>query len=881
MGGARVAVWAHRDVVGLDRLESADDVLWHPILPLRDALTASYDTDAHLSALVIYEEPEEGGPADVAAETQPRLNSAVLRPLREQGSEALVTAAFVDVDNPGHAAWETPEAGEAALLALLDEHAEGGVLQHAAVYLTRAGWRAVYELDPPVPAAYYAAMMGRPYADHTGDPEGLLGWFADAVGPGVDKTCGSPLRCYRAPRVLREGQPTDPLVLDLEGLDAGPLDVSAWLEGAKARKEAPSPTLVDVSRPPHEPLTPSAWAAAGLEGILRKRYPSAAGRPGLGPAIRNQKPWFGPGERNEATFQATCLLLELIYANEEPPDAQDAADFVYRAMAPCVISACVQGISSTDVHVALDELWAMVQKRIGVETSRVAARLSLRDAQEQARVAVGTASGTVDPDPVAVPYSPQPTADEMGLAPLIAIGSGYMVLDARDPDSPRYFPYTRNPHLVLTLLLKGCGDRDPEEGEGPLGLHLRTSDGRLRPMQNLVIDYAVQVTDVVIAHGTERPFLDVERSRLQIPGACALPVKARYDEGIARWLEAIGGDDLEALLDWLATLTRLDRPTCALYLEGDPGTGKGLFAACCTSVFGAGFNKFETAVSRFNAGLSRSPIVFLDEKANMKAGEQTSAAFRSLVAETEHRVEPKGQEVMTIRGAMRMIIAANNADALPLVGGHTQADIEAVTSRIRWLGVRPQAAQILRDVGGRDVTEAWVGSEGTPGTFAAHVRWLEENRTVTPGPRFIVEGRTREYHEYLALSADRLRVLHAVAKGILAGPNQAHAAGIDVEPYQEGYAGSVAVNSGALRSKWFSLTGERLVPSQTEITASLSALGGVAAARRNNLRVYLVPERYVVLACERLGLPRWTVEETIESMARFKANQSDGRGGKR
>ena len=133
--GPYVAVWPSRDVVGLDHVTAADDVLWHPVRPLRDALTTSYDTDAHLCALLAFEVPEggsgegEGAPGDPpegaegfvlpATLLQPRLNSGVLRELKDHGVEVFVTAAFIDVDNPGHKPWATPETGEATLLAFM------------------------------------------------------------------------------------------------------------------------------------------------------------------------------------------------------------------------------------------------------------------------------------------------------------------------------------------------------------------------------------------------------------------------------------------------------------------------------------------------------------------------------------------------------------------------------------------------------------------------------------------------------------------------------------------------------------------------------------------------------------------------------------------
>ena len=56
---------------------------------------------------------------------------------------------------------------------------------------------------------------------------------------------------------------------------------------------------------------------------------------------------------------------------------------------------------------------------------------------------------------------------------------------------------------------------------------------------------------------------------------CAPPVKVepRKNDDVEYWLDMLGGEHKEKLKDWLATVRRTDRPTCALYLEGPPGTG--------------------------------------------------------------------------------------------------------------------------------------------------------------------------------------------------------------------------------------------------------------------------------------------------------------------
>lgn len=867
MGGPQVVVLPTIHTAGVDRLDGEAQV--HPVVDLTSALEASYDTDAMLHPAVVVHEGAVPSP-------HPRLNKPVLAHVKEAGGRVEVQAIFIDVDLQGHRAWASPAEAAEVLLNILDVHgADGGALERAGVYATRHGWRVVFAVEPPIPASRYRATLGHP-GDEKNKPSGLLGWLGSALrlDPAtqgeIDPSCNQWTRCFRAPRVMRDGCPTDGF-MDLVGLEGPPLQVSDWLQAAERAPIRHAPASTDLRRPKEAPEVGALeWAQLGIDGALRRRYPGTgqgANRvEGLAQGIQKRRPWWGVGQRNEAVYQGVALIAELIYTpavegQAEPPDPQDTAELIYRAVRPCVEYACETGVSGTAVGEALDEAWSAVERRVAVEEGRLAVA---RERAEKARVlrerlTGGPAGQAPDRATVEVEQHDDGDADDGPLAPIVVHGSGFYILDARDPEAPRYYPFTRNPALIPALLLRGCGDRGDDEG-GPLKLRLKTEKGSMRPMPALVVDYGVQVTDVVVAHGTTRPVLDAETFSLQVPGATAVEVTPRHHADVQGWLELLGGDDHEALLDWLATVTELDSPTCALYLQGPGGAGKGFFGACVASLFGRGFETFEKATAKHNDGLAKTPVVFLDEQ--MTASQDVrnpSAAFRSLVAETEHRLEPKGQPVMTLRGAMRVIIAANNADALPLIGAHTQADIEAVASRIRWFGIDPEAVDYLRDLGGRQYTARWLGGPGRPGSFAEHVAWLRANRQVTRGRRFLVDGRMREYHELLAMTDERARVLAAACSALLKGTNAAKKAGVYVRD------DGVAINASGLRSQWSLITGDKGAPGAALIPRALKALAGVHEAREGNKRVYVVPDKYLGLACDNYGLPRWQVQGVLEA----------------
>ena len=279
---------------------------------------------------------------------------------------------------------------------------------------------------------------------------------------------------------------------------------------------------------------------------------------------------------------------------------------------------------------------------------------------------------------------------------------------------------------------------------------------------------------------------------------------AKYHARINQWLHLIGGEATSKLLDWLATCTDLTRPTAALYLRGPRGCGKSLFGEALSRLWADAPVTFETALDRFNQdALTRCPVVYLGEglgwlSDGRKAG--ISAAFRRLIGETNHRIEAKYEGTGTLIGAPRLIIAANNDDALPLGAHHTRDDIEAITQRILYLQVKPEAARYLHDLGGWDVTRHWVDGR----EFAEHVVWLTQNRQVDTSGRFLVEGVETPYHRSLVLKAGiNTQVLGALCEAVAPVKGRSLTGGIFVHDQD-----TVMVNVTDLHRAWKPLTQE-------------------------------------------------------------------------
>ncbi len=148
-------------------------------LPLEEALTRVWATDAHLVTYVV-----EGD-----AERQPRLRK---ESWTRYGIPVSVGVLMVDVDNPGHREWEP---GESV-----------GAPEGAGIYLTRAGYRLVQPLTALVPPPVAERMLAT--------------WIAELRGMGVavDERCRDWTRHFRLPHVVRDRKPYRSPLVDLTGM---------------------------------------------------------------------------------------------------------------------------------------------------------------------------------------------------------------------------------------------------------------------------------------------------------------------------------------------------------------------------------------------------------------------------------------------------------------------------------------------------------------------------------------------------------------------------------------------------------------------------------------------------------------------------------------
>lgn len=239
MGTPRVVVFAHKFVAALGSLGEGIEPELSPVLPLLDALSATYLTDAHMTAGVLDGRDE-----------QPRLKKTGDAPL-PPGAHLSFSSVIVDGDAPDERKTDvgTWWGEQRALL-------EASPLWPCAWYQTRGGYRLVWELAEPMSSpAEYEELLRRVHATLA-----AAGLKTDVL---LDWT-----RLYRLPFVVREGA-NERWDCDFSGLS--PLPLASLL--ASVPFVSLGESLVSA-RTPNDSLDAEVWEAG--KGIRNKNLFSFA-----------------------------------------------------------------------------------------------------------------------------------------------------------------------------------------------------------------------------------------------------------------------------------------------------------------------------------------------------------------------------------------------------------------------------------------------------------------------------------------------------------------------------------------------------------------------------------------------------------------------------
>lgn len=540
-------------------------------------------------------------------------------------------------------------------------------------YRTRAGWRLIVILSRPVPVTQW---------------RGLRECVLSDLGPvpGLDNATADWTRLFRLPYVVRDGVPTSDGRIHLPPFpwtvpDNLPTDTTPSASSSHTPGNNP---------PPPVPEAPPSWVWDALSTL-----------PNVDD-LRAGAVLAHPGNRHEVTLATVGSVMRTLPL---PPEAR--AEGTYSVVYPAYRAMC-------DAYPDSDpgKLWDVccyvaAQVDAGTDAAQV-----VRDAVQVHKERAREARDAVPGGPTrAILY----TRD----------GRWAYVWD------PALGSY--RPPVSLSLLCKTV-----ETYASALGLSTRGKKGAPRLPHDILHDYGTEVSREVRSYTATAAHLSPD-GVLTLPGARVDPALVpTFSAEVDAYLSAaFSPTDLPHVLDWLASATRLDSPTCALYLEGDPGAGKSLFALALARVWGTTPIDYADATGRFNGALAHSPVILADEPPP-GLGDHSSTVVRRLLSGAPIRLEAKFQPTTHLHGCPRLIIAANNGEALHLRESLNAADIAALQERIGHVRIQPAAVEYFRSIGGRAHVHAhWI--EGA--AFARHVLWLRDNHTITqPGSRYLVAG---------------------------------------------------------------------------------------------------------------------------------------------
>ena len=683
-----------------------EDIVYARQIPLLEALTTSWPTDAHAPGYTM-----------LGDELCPRIDTDALRVPAVLANLRMVCG-YLDLDRPklpgqsSHPPWDKPEDAHAAV-ALLAQ-----VFPKLAIFATRGGVRMVYALHEPLPVPAFIAHAGAALRQMSDILSGL------GLALEVDGTTKQWSRVFRLPRVVRDGKPTEdqPYFLARIPDNFGPLPAAA--ENILAATILPVKPYEDFVPPSETAVRPTEepdegdwnWLIANMAERLM-----AKGWGGLLGTLRAGKPFYEPGARNATTFRAVSAFLAV--REEAHLQANISMEAVYGAFA-----ASTAASTGTDPETALDELWGMVGR--------------LFDAQAY----------TEDPSHIALPTKTIQTRH--GEVPLLVYtgGAGRVVWSET---AESYGPQISNNDSLKAIVWSRYGSRFPGQKIEKMSV------------AELLGRFGTEVDQFALSMSATAPVIETNgRGRtLVLPLARPVRIPAVYHPDCAEWLRILSGPDLDGVLSWLHWFPVLTEPIAALFLCGAPGTGKGMLALALAERYGGEVCSFDHAVGHFTGQMTQTPQIWLDETAEM---EKASGPIRRLIANGAHPVEEKHKNPVTVRGHFRLIITANRRSALPLGDIQTMDDVTAILERVRFVQTDVQAKYWLIEKGGKEFTKDWVKREdGSPGRLAEHIQWVVENyRPLTVGSRFKVQGIPTPWHYEMLYSGAVGVVLALVAERV-------------------------------------------------------------------------------------------------------------------
>jgi hypothetical protein len=250
------------------------------------------------------------------------------------------------------------------------------------------------------------------------------------------------------------------------------------------------------------------------------------------------------------------------------------------------------------------------------------------------------------------------------------------------------------------------------------------------------------LSDLVIQH----TWFDIETKIIHEAVRPLRSLKVIFHEQINEWLKLLAGPLYNRLIDWLSCVPDLSKLLCAVYFDGEPGSGKTLMATGLARLWTQGPpGEIELALSGYNDEIARCPMLLADEEIPKKYGSVTATtALRSMLSTTQRALKRKYKGPSELIGAVRLVLAANNEFLLDSKDVSSKQDLDAIAQRFLYIRVTKDASNFLNELP-RSLREMWADKG-----IAEHALWLRENHVVKePGKRFWVEGDVSQMHRLL------------------------------------------------------------------------------------------------------------------------------------
>lgn len=384
-----------------------------------------------------------------------------------------------------------------------------------------------------------------------------------------------------------------------------------------------------------------------------------------------------------------------------------------------------------------------------------------------------------------------------------------------------------------------------------------------RPIKQILHDYATVARNVSASLALQKSYYDPGHQTFH-EAVCPIrpELRPRSHPEVHEWLEILGGP---VLLDWVACVTKLDKPAAALYIDGDKGTGKNVLADGLAHIWHKGnATAFKDVVgTAFNDAITRCPLIHADE--GIPKTDTIIDDLRRLIGSSGMPLNRKFLPVVNLKGCPRLIITANNSRVLLDTGATLgPQDIEAVTQRIRRLHANIESARHLekiRNEKGYEYIQAWVDHD----KIAEHALWLRENREVNEKTRFLVEGVDPAQAEQMTTGTGHVSATMEFLSRYLSDSSAVKSPRIIVGN------GELLVNTEALADKhiWERYVPSRKIPSARVLSDSLRAVSEEEPATVQGLEYFRVKSRILI---------EWSKTNQVGSsvMIEAKVRRADG-----